>query len=1769
MNTKDRLLGVMAILLFVALAFGFSHYAVEVSRDDDPLRVKAERAMKELKYREALGYYQKMLEQDEAELKDKKNLLTCLGKLREWDKVQPQIDSFISTSKDEFQKVIYLGWKAQELSRRSYWRNRDAILKVYKEAHMKVGQLELSEKQQKDYSEFLLDEIRVYVRLQRHSEFEYFGKPLKELEELNVDKEKKALGNFLVARFFAGINGGTEEWRETVEAKFEDLFKRFDDTRIAPQAHLVFAEFLRKRQNYLGALSHIRIIEEKWKGTKEAFEAVKLRVQITTPRIALRVDRVYRSAEKSKFRLTTRNERNIHLSVYKIELLGEFLEQKNLEKVVNTFQPGDQKPVAQWDKVFAGEENHHWNEEVLDLPVEGSGAYIILAKGKLVANRVLLLVSDLGAAMKSLNARVHTFVADANTGMVVKEAEVLLASVKTRPKRNWRNNYSFDNFSEGKTDENGLWNGSVAGTESYTPVLFIARQGDNYALVSTDSYYRHLSQSAEQLFFYAYTDRAVYRSGQKINFKAILRIKDEKGYKLAGRNKVTAILEEPNGTKKKSVDLTLSEFGTVSGSFELEEECPLGNWRIRFNTKGANGYALFRVEEYKKPEYEVTIDAGNTQYHLGEKIAATVSAKYFYGEPVKNAEVTYKVFRSHRYWYFRSPGSWEWFYDNGYRRSYYGYNRNLVSQGTGKLDENGQLKLEIATEKMDNDNRDAHVYDYSIMATVRDESRRNIDGSGQTIVSSHDFNVHLRTDKYVYPVDAIAEINIFTRKYDGSSIATQGNLVLYDAVWNSTKKDYDLTRISSQAASTDAQGEGKARVKLSKAGYIFIRYETADKYDNVINSRNSVYVSSRDFRGKLEGSGGFNIIADKDYYKAGDTAKIMITNPEGQAYAWVTLEANRLLDSRVVKLEKGMTLVEMKVDSSWQPNVFVKALAFSKFQVFKKQIEVKVPPVEKFAQVTLIPGKQEYKPGEKGSYKVVVKDHNGQPLQGEFSIGVIDASLDYFGTDRTPDIRKHFYGQKRYDNIRIDGSWEFRFRSGRAEELGLTDGAVAMQKSAAPAMEEAMDDESKVKSKRERSKGGANQPAKVRKDFKDSALWLAQVVTDANGEGTVEITWPDNLTRWRAVSRVVTRDTIVGAGQVSVVTRKNLLVRLQTPRFLVQGDKATISLNIHNYLKSAKTATVDFKVEGLKILNGEKKQVNIPSGGETRVDIEVLAMNPGEAKITGSALTDEESDAMQLSLPVLVHGIEKFEGGAGSVVEDKTVELTLPKEIRQGSASLRISVNPTVARTMLESLPYLVDYPYGCVEQTMSRFLPAAVVAKALQDMGYDQPDLHKKLPDILKKGLARLYDFQHSDGGWGWWKNDSSSPYMSAYVVYGLSLAKDIGVNVDNGVLKRGRKFLESKIKDLEDRVETLNFVLFALSNGTKIDEKYFNRIEDLLPKMKEYETALFAVTLANQGKTERYKKVMTRLEKMAKINKKYGTSSWGETGGYYWYQDNVEATSLALMALMKQDVHSELTRSTVRWLMSTRKGGKWKSTRDTAFAIYALSDYMKVTEEMNPNSSVEVFLNDKSIRKITFSKENILSDDGEILVEAKDLTPGKQKIRIVSSGKGNVYYDVFLKYFSLEEPITAASTTIAVDRKYYRISESKDENDKLVVHREEIKDGDVLTSGETIEVKLTLKSDNIYEYLVYEDYKPAGCEPVERTSGNRWYGLVSNMELRDEKVAFFIGRLPLGESKLSYRLRVEIPGKFHALPVNGYAMYAPDIRAISDEYIMEIKDK
>ena len=383
------------------------------------------------------------------------------------------------------------------------------------------------------------------------------------------------------------------------------------------------------------------------------------------------------------------------------------------------------------------------------------------------------------------------------------------------------------------------------------------------------------------------------------------------------------------------------------------------------------------------------------------------------------------------------------------------------------------------------------------------------------------------------------------------------------------------------------------------------------------------------------------------------------------------------------------------------------------------------------------------------------------------------------------------------------------------------------------------------------------------------------------GAATVKVTFPDSLTQWHASALGLTKEVQVGAAESDVATKKDLLVRLQAPRFFVERDQVTISANVHNYTDKPQKVLVSFTPgDNLQvpvqpvIIAGQYLKPDgdeIKAGEEKRFDWNVKVVRPGEATIQVTAQTATASDGVKMSFPVLVHGVQRFDGKAGEIKGDGTnkIALNFPKERRLGASRLNVQLNPSLAAQMLEALPYLADYPYGCVEQTMSRFLPTVIAQKTLRQSGIDLEILRKRaqaydaqskeqpigeriknsgytypqgqpnsrdlnemssqlgyhgrsnnpiydakvVDQMTREGLQRLYTMQRADGGWGWWPGSSQSDeYMSAYVMYGLYTAQNSGISVKGDVINRGAAYLKKQLKD-EDNIHLLSYMAYAYS--------------------------------------------------------------------------------------------------------------------------------------------------------------------------------------------------------------------------------------------------------------------------------------------------------------------------------------------------------------------
>jgi len=815
-----------------------------------------------------------------------------------------------------------------------------------------------------------------------------------------------------------------------------------------------------------------------------------------------------------------------------------------------------------------------------------------------------------------------------------------------------------------------------------------------------------------------------------------------------------------------------------------------------------------------------------------------------------------------------------------------------------------------------------------------------------------------------------------------------------------------------------------------------------------------------------------------------------------------------------------------------------------------------------------------------------------------------------------------------------------------------------------------------------RKDGGAGEEPGVRTQFADTAFWTPAVVTDAEGQAAVEVTWPDNLTRWRAAAVGSGLQAQVGSGETSVTTRKDILVRLQTPRFLVDRDRAVLTANVHNYTEKPQRVKLRFTLSGetaelypvharsREDLLASEQVLEIAPQGERAVDFPVRLVRDGSLRVRVTAQCPAGSDGTETTVPVLVHGVERMLAQGGVMRDEKQVRLAidLPKERRPGSSELVVQLNPSLGAVMLDALPYLADYPYGCIEQTVSRFVPAVVVAKTLKDLGYSLEALRERahqleekeregdrahaggktvenspytypqgrpgtmrtealasgirryhspvwetgqLQSMVLEGLGRIARFQHPDGGWGWWQGDSSDPYMTAYVLYGLQTAAAAGQRVDPGMLERGLAYLTLRVKEDDNpHLRAYEARVLAMDQGRRgvvkpiVNGKLFEQRERLSVMNKAH----LATALHLAGEKEKAELVLRNLETTAQVDEANGTASWDPFDRWWWrwWNNKVETNAAVLQAYVAIRPGDSLPPMLVKWLVNNRRANIWSSTRETAMAVYALADWVRASKELAPDYRLTVALSDRVRRTYTVNAGNALFFDNQFVVPDELLTTGAQSLTLTKDGPGALYYTAYTRYFSLEEPIQGTGNEVFVRRRYFRVVpgsasgeaaykpvDEKRPNPFLTgryellaeggewagyrdprqgprFERTALKSGDTVTSGDTIEVELQLESKNDYEYLVFEDLKPAGCEPVElRSGGYGGQGLWSNMELRDQKVAFFLTHLPQGKRTITYRLRAETPGQFHVLPTNGYAMYAPDIRCLSDEMGLSVNER
>ena len=1124
------------------------------------------------------------------------------------------------------------------------------------------------------------------------------------------------------------------------------------------------------------------------------------------------------------------------------------------------------------------------------------------------------------------------------------------------------------------------------------------------------------------------------------------------------------------------------------------------------------------------------------------------------------------------------------------------------------------------------------------------------------------------------------------------------------APWRLKFSNYRFEKILTQEVSTDQNGRAQFRFPLEKPGCYQVSWTSADTltlgndekipWDNITAST-SLWCADGNTRTVQIKEQGITLILDENQAKVGHSLPIMIQTDHPGHHILLTSEAHSIIGCQMIHIEGDAQLVAVPITEAHTPNVWFTATMLANANVFQNSQKVIVPSEKNFITIEMTPSSPVQKPRDKGKVSIRTLDANGKPIQAEVALGIADEALYAIQNEYAKDPREFFSNPLRWQQVRTYNSFWRPLVSRKAdteeseeeqddlaeyenEEIPLTLGIggaaperrmlaknsamtlvvkddVAYAEAMAPNMAMAAGDGDMI----------SPDQVTVRNDFQSTIFWEPEIVTDADGYAEVEVTYPDNLTQWRLTSRANTKGSQFGIQQGEVRVRQPLMTRLQAPRFFTVGDTVHLSAIINNDTEKDLNVGAILEIENEDILRmqGQKEiTVVIPAKGEKRVIWEVKALSPGNIKIKTIARSSQEADAMEKSYTVYAHGIEKFIARSGKLNQGSAdIIMNLPKERKETACEIQLT--PCLAAGMLDALPYLFDYPYGCTEQTMSRFLPAVIVKRTLTKLNIPTETIENQLfggrekdsnapgsgtkksfsqlDEITQKSLDRLYDHQHQDGSWGWWKESSADPYMSAYVVWGLQLARSAGIDVKEDALKRGTQWLDEHLVAYDGLPQIQCWMLHALSMETNQDSiKHYRDVFDRLYKNREhltaYTRALLTLSAVRLEKNEEAHILSQNIEngvirddntdqtvlfKQTDTDQTGGddlnTLHWGESG-YWWYHNQIESTAFSIAALIAADPQSPLIQPAVNWIIKNRRGTQWNNTRDTALCILALCDFIQTNRELENSVSYSIEVNGSPVGagQMNFGKLN--GGTMKIWVDPSLFHEGDNHIVITKlEGEAPVYFSTQIKYFSMEEPITAAGNEIFVRRQYYKLDSIPTLLKGPATQKTLLKNSDHIESGDHIEVVLTLESKNEYEYLLFEDMKPGGFEAVQLKSGAPiyiqelseagirrraaasihselmspgsnpkmppWWNMISSsddgdytgkrlwvyQEQRDQKTASFIDHLSEGVWELRYEYRAETPGQFHALPVLGEAMYVPELRCNSDESLIGIDER
>ena len=1430
----------------------------------------------------------------------------------------------------------------------------------------------------------------------------------------------------------------------------------------------------------------------------------------------------------------------------------------------------------------------------------------------------------------------------------------------------------------GTTDETGS---ALLSLPQDSAQLLIARAGDDTAFLPENRYEFYLTESgwngwrlrdaAAEARFYVFDDRKIYRPGETVSVMGWMRLierspeGDVSLIRQGGPDRLSYVVRDESNNRIDAGSVPLNALGGFHFQFDLPENVNLGYAWIELEPAAgfpaadeARHYHGFQIQEFRRPEFEVSARVSEGPHVAGGRALATVSAGYFAGGPLPNAEVAWEVeATSGAYeppnWSGFIFGKWLPWWGHEDESGYLG--RAAFTARTGAAGEHS-LRIDFLTGANAGNGSDlpgrenvrpfpVHV---NARATVFDVNRQAWSSGAGLLLHPADLYVGLRTERYFVEQGEPLSVEVVVTDIDGNAVAGHGAVVraarlgwVYrEGGWREIEKEAQECTVETTAAAAPDDSEHN----FAACGFetpLGGEYRITATVTDEAGRRNRTELIRWVSGGQRPPSGNvereeLQLIPDGEAYAPGETAQILVQAPFFPAEGLVTLRRDGLVSSQRFTMDGPTHTLHVPIEEQYAPNIHVQVnLVGSAVRVdgagnelpaaprrpayARGRLNLSIPPLSRTLQVDATPRALKLEPGAETTIDVSVRDASGAPVAGaEFAVVVVDEAIlaltgyqlldpvSVFYSDRGRGVGDH---HSRADLVlaspqALPGATPAptgtpQPQQPRPEMLRQT---FALEASAPAMAEMAMGDDMAEESM---DADGGGEAIRVRLNYDPLALFAPEVRTDADGQASVSVTLPDNLTRYRVMVVAVAGGKFFGSAASNLTARLPLMVRPSAPRFLNFGDSFELPVVLQNQTDAAMVTHVVVRATNADLVaeSGGSEAVGyaleVPANDRVEVRFPTQTAGAGTARFQFAAVAANQpaiADAAEIDLPVFTPATTEAFAVYGEIDANGAVLQTLrpPTDAVPSYGGLEVTISSTALQALTDAFIYLVRYPYECSEQIASRILGVAALRDVLTAFDAEGLPTPAEIEIMMDSDLQTLQALQDYGGGFPIWRRGGEVwPYHSVHVAHALARARLKGYAVPEDMLSRSLDYLRT----IEDHFPSWygagvrrGLSSYALYVRKLLDDDDPSKARRLINEaglenlsLESVGWLLFVLSddpASHQTVAEMRRFLNNRVTETA--GAATVASGYGD-GAYLLLHSSRRADAVLLEALVVDQPNSDLITKLVRGLLGHRAAGRWSNTQENVWVLLALDRYFNAFESQTPDFVARIWLGERYAGGHAFegrSTENVaLGLPMQYLRTSADETDGDLPLTLQKEGQGRLYYRLGLRYAPLDLRLDAADRGFTVERVYEAVDDPAD------VRRDE--DGKWhIRAGARVRVKLVMAAPSRRVHVALVDPLPAGLEilnPELAVTGDlgdepnrnrgRWWGgsWYRHQNLRDERAEAFTPYLWAGVYQYSYMARATTPGVFVAPPAKAEEMYAPETfgRSGTDWVVVEVNEE